>query len=208
MANTYFYGFRMYRTPGDTSSPPVEEMTVATTYQAQDDGAGFSVDLNIGDPVDLVALGTVGLANGGETPYGIIVGIRQYWDGSVIVPAATSLPGGTAWGTILQRSSIVLVTPVSACDWRICVDDATTATTETAYRNLRGKNAVHTCVGVSATAEAVPRLDITTATTATHEWRIVGVPTGQDYASANVEVVVRANFSSEPGWPATPSVGV
>ena len=206
MANTYRYGFRPYKyvvQPGD-----LEEKVIATAYQAQDDGTSFSVDLNVGDPVDLVAGGTIGLANGGETPYGIILGFEQYWDGTKMQFKPVKLPGGTAWGTVWQRRSIALVCPVSKCDWRICVDDATTATTETAYNALIGKNAVHTCVGDTTSKEALPRLDITTATTATHEWRIMSVLESQDFDATNVQVVVRANFASEPGWAATPSVGV
>lgn len=208
MANPYRYGFRPYRAQGSDIMANAISMSVATAYQAQDDGSGFSVDLQIGDPVDLVAGGTVGLANGGETPFGIVVGVEQYHDGTILKrPGGKRLPGGTTWTALLNEAR-VLVVPVSKCDWRICVDDNTTATTETAYRALRGKNAVHTCVGVSASKDAKPQLDATTATTATHEWRIVEIPSGQDFDATNVEVVVRANFSSEPGWPATPSVGV
>ena len=208
MSNLGYYGFRVHRAEGSDIMANIEPMKVATAYQAQDDLGGFSVDLQIGDPVDLVAAGTVGLANGGETPYGIVMGVLRYHDGNDLKIGGKRLPGGTTW-TQLQYASWVQVIPVSKCDWKICCDSlGTPPTTEVGWQALVGKNAVHTCVGVAATKDANPKLDNTTAVTAVHEWRIMSILPGQDYDAANVEVVVRANFSSEPGWAATPSVGV
>ena len=100
-----------------------------------------------------------------------------------------------------------MVVPASKCSWAVCVDDAVTATTELAYNNLIGQNVEHTCAGDSATAQARPRVDISgAASTATFGWRIVDVPPGQDFASANVEVVVEVNESQEAGKPASGSI--
>lgn len=211
MANIAHYGFRPWTGnpfTGGRATPPSISRVVASAYQAQDDGSGFSVDLNVGDPVKLVNDGTVALANTTEAIFGVITGVAPYWDGEKMKPSS-KLPGGTTWGTVEERKSIVMVTPVNACNWVITVDDATTATTEAAYRAFINENVTHVCVGNSTTAKANPQIDISLhATTASLVWRIVDVPPGQDFDQANVQIVVACNKSQDPGQAATTIAGV
>ena len=211
--NTHYYGFRPFignPFKGGRSTPPAMEMTVASAYQAQDDGSGLSVDLNVGDPVKRVSDGTIALANTTEAVYGIIAGFGPYWNGSKMVPT-NYLPGGTTW-TLEARKPVVYVIPVNACLWEIDVDENTTATTIGGYRAFIGENVTHTCVGVSATKKADPRLDISThAVTESLVWRIEGIsPSAHnaDFTGTNVKLLVAANVSQDAGQAATNDVGV
>lgn len=211
--NTARYGFRLHHGGGVTSPPPVE-CTVATGYQATNDGAGFSVGLSVGDPVNLVSTGTVALALTTTAVWGVIVGVKQYWDGSKLV-SGKYVPGATAWGTIEDRRTILLVQrfdPLSV--WAINVNDNTTATTEAGYRAFLGENCTHTCPGDNTTDSskptANPKMSIAThATTASLVFRLVGIsPTSQDFTGTGVELLVRANISQDAGQAATTIAGV
>lgn len=206
--NTARYGFR----PHQTSAPgtlPIERFTVATGYQAQNDGAGFNVDLHIGDPVIVLAAGTVGLATVGVDVYGIIVGFSPYNVGGVLTPTDT-LPGGTTWTTEDLKSE-VLVVRASACDWEIDCDENTSNTTEAGYRLDINSNCNHACVGDTTAKEARPLLDISTSGTDEEKtWRIVGISQtaeNQDFSGTRVKMLVRINSGSEPGTAATNEVG-
>lgn len=207
MANTYFYGFRPWMADGSDCFPNPIAMKVASTYQAQDDTTTFSVDLRIGDPVTLVGSGNVELAPTETEVFGVIVGVKKYYDGTTLIrPGGNRLPGGTTYSGF-RNASEVMVIPASKCSWAICVDDAVTATTEAAYNALIGQNVEHTCAGDSGTAQARPRVAISgAAATATFGWRIVDVPTNQDFAAADVQVIVEVNESQEAGKPASGSI--
>jgi hypothetical protein len=212
--NEAYYGFRPYmgnHKGGGTCHPKTVRCTVATAYQAQDDGSGFSVDLNIGDPVKLVSTGTIALANTTESVFGIVAGFEYYWDGDVMRPT-NKLPGGNAWGTVEERRPWVHVIPANACLWEVDVDDSTTATTFAAYQAFVFENVEHTCVGVSADATATPKLDISGhATTAGLGWRIEGVSqtkSNRDFSGANVKLIVSCNTSQDSGQAATTIAGV
>lgn len=195
---------------GGKSCPAPIEMAVADAYQGQLDGAGANVDLRPGDPVKLVSTGTVALANTTDAPYGIMVGVSRYFNGTVIDPHAF-LPGGATGGGIFERQSRVLVVPANAGTWSLQVDDKTTATTEAAYQAFIGENVIHVCAGDGTTGYAAPQIDISShATTATLEWRIVGIdPTesNADFAESNVSLLLQVNFSQLPQQAATPVVG-
>ena len=80
--------------------------------------------------------------------------------------------------------------------WRIIVNDATTATTEAAYQALVGENCSHIHTAASGGLALTPKLNISThATTATLDWRIIGIPdrTSQDFSGANVDLEVVCN---------------
>lgn len=203
MPNIKHYGFRLWQPPPGTCQPNPIERQVATAYQAQDDGSGFSVDINVGDPLKMIAGGLVQLANTTDLPDFICDGVVQYYDGTAIRrPAGNRLPGGTAYGTNFTRRSILRVIPTPGCRWRVCVNDAVSATTEAAYNALVGKNVIHVCTGVSALAAADPLIDISeTAANDQLEWRIVEIPPGQDFAAANVEIIVEVNATRHAGWP-------
>ena len=185
---------------GGKSCPAGEYAIVATGYQAAIN-SGTNVDLQIGDIVRRVASGTVELADGSEgassaeTMYGVIVGVRPYWDGTVMRPS-NKLPGGTEWGTVQERKSQLMVVPVTAGTWSIDVDDAVTATTEAAYQALIGENADFVNTNTSAAIGAEPQLDISSHVATTASFRIIavsGTVENQDFAGANIKLLVAAN---------------
>lgn len=201
--NTHKYGFRWAQgIQGDMPRPL--EYAVADSYQAQDDGSGFSVDLNVGDPVKLVSTGTVALANTTNAVFGIIVGIVGYYDSTVgAYVHSNKIPGASTGGGIEARLSRVLVVPAKSGLWEIDVDEASTATTEAAYRALIHENVTHTCAGNSTTKRAEPRIDISThATTYSLVWRIMGISKtaeNRDFSGTNVKLIVACNVSQEAG---------
>lgn len=206
--NNQKYGFRLHR--GITSAEPsVEAMVVATGYQASP--GGVDVDLNVGDPVSRTTDGSAILCSAtGAALYGIIVGVKPYWNGTQMTPS-NKLVGGTAWGTLEERRSEILVVRADQAIWEIDVDDAVTATTLAAYRALVGENCDHNYDAADATYDrAHPRLDISAHNTTTAMWRIYGVsPTveNQDYSGSFVKLLVVPNeMSTQVAWSSTTGV--
>lgn len=194
-----YAGFKWHRgdfgrTPGDIVRCPV-----ASGYSGSING-GSTIDLNIGDPVRRLADGTVAHAagnegaSGGQDIYGVVQSIEPYWDGSKRVPGSR-LPAGTTYGSILERQSAVLVVPVAGQVFEIEVDDITTATTESGYQALVGNNADHRLTtGTEPKTNCL--LDISTAGTATAQWRIIGISRNiknQDFSGAYVKLLVVCN---------------
>lgn len=213
--NTARYGFRWHKGNQNTC-PKGMEFPVADAYQAKADDTTTNVDLNIGDPVKLVAGGTVALANTTDVVFGIIVGIARVYSSTLgVVAPINRVPGATTGGGLLDRQTRVLVVPAKAGVWEIDADDAVTATTEAAYRALVNKNVEHTCVADTTNAnlpKANPKIDISaTATTAGLGWRIVGVSKtadNRDFSGANVKMLVMVNDSNEAASAATNVAGV
>lgn len=213
--NTHFYGFRWWQ--GNSHPCPYgKRMHVATGQDDQDD-ANNSIDINVGDPVTLLATGGVTVADGsGGTPakiYGIVVGVDQWYDSNAgAVTPAKKYKNQTSWGTVESRRGYVRVVPASAGIWEIDVDDATTATTLATYRALINSNADHANPGNTTETSADPKLDVSSAAADDQlQWRIVDVsPTleNQDYSGANVKLLVRVNESFEPGMPEDGSITV
>lgn len=179
---------------------------VASGYQAAP--GAVNVNLNIGDPVIRVSDGTVAIATGTGVCHGVIVAIGNYWNAARGLMEPTNvLPGGTAYGSIFERRSRVLIAPVDAWYFEIDVDDAVTATTEAAYRAFVGENANVAFSASATTGLASPKLDISTHnTTNTLPWNIHDVSkTGlnQDYAGANVKLIVSCNLPDMSPFVAT-----
>lgn len=200
ITNRYFYGFRWSKAfNGGRALPSPVERFVATAYQANP--VTYNCDLYVGDPVQEVNDGSVALVADGSndgvftgSPWGIIVGIKKYYDGSVIT-GGTYLPGGTTWTTDDQQATL-LVVPITAGVWECCVDDATTATTKSAYQAYIGEN-VEGKYAATAVGKSYPKLDISShATTYTLGFKIVGLSQSVDnidYAGANISLAVVAN---------------
>lgn len=187
---------------------PTPERRIVATAESFDVSSGPSnVALGPGDPVKLLSTGGVTLCEGNETtaiaPYGIVVAVGKYWDGTKMVQGST-LPSDTSWGTILDRQSTVYVIPFVAGIWEIDCDDATTATTEAAYQALINENADYKLSGASGETRAKPRLDISThATTNSLTCRIFGISGtmyNQDFTGNYVKVLVRANLAMHPAY--------
>lgn len=199
-ANRARYGFRFYRgANGSKNCPTPELFTVASGYDGQDVDTA-SVDLNVGDPVSIVATGTVALAAAdGASIYGVVVGFGQYWDGTRMVPAP-KIPNQNVWGTNEARKPGVLVLPGRNVTFEVDVDDATTATTEAAYRAFIGENADHILTGDTAQTSAKPQLDVSTHVATAAGWAIVGISQSgenRDFSGANVKLLVQVNETSQ-----------
>lgn len=209
--NVHKYGFRWVKGwNGSNNIPQPIRKTVATGQDDQDDGSN-SVDLNIGDPVKLVSTGGVALALTTNSIYGIISGIRPYWDGNVMRPR-NKLPNQTSWGTVEARRSWVDVIPITSGLWEIDADENTSATTFAAYVAFLGENCNHTVPGNTSATSADPYLDISShATTAALELRLVGISQSaenKDFSGTNVKLYVAANTSELPTQAATTIIGV
>ena len=202
--NTARYGFRWVGSADGACYPKPVEKRVASAYQAQ--VSATDVDLNIGDPVDLVNDGTIALATGAGSPstlYGVIVGFANV---KVGLPLAgrkyNRLPGGTTY-TLETDVSKALVVPFGRNYWEVDVDDNTTATTLAAYRLLCGENAnLSYTLDISDTSrpKATPRLDISTHVATTADFRIIEISKtalNQDFSGTGVKLIVQVNESGE-----------
>lgn len=198
--NKGYGGFKWVRSHFGYSPPSTVACRVASAYSGAING-GSTIDINIGDPVRWVSTGTVAHAagneaagNNGQDIYGVVVGVMPYYDGTRMVPGFR-LPAATTYGSVLERQSFVLVYPVAGQIFEIDVDDIVTATTEAGYIDLIGNNADH-----RLTTGSEPKtnclLDISTAGTATAQWRIVDIAktrANQDFSGAYVKLWVTCN---------------
>lgn len=218
MDNTPLYGIRWAREWNSSDTPPVVPRFVATAAAFNINNGAQGVGLGAGDPVISLSTGGVTLCDGSEgaggalAVFGIVAGVKPYWNATKArMDFGEVLPSGTAWGTILERQSWVLVTPAEAGWWEIDVDDATTATTEAAYQAFVGENADHILSAAVGGTRALPKLDISShATTATLIWRIEGVSKSmynRDFAGANTKLIVRINRAQAPGFQNTTLTG-
>jgi hypothetical protein len=111
---------------------------VATGYQAAP--GGTNVDLNVGDPVIPVADGSVAIATAGSSIDGFVHSVERYFNGTVNT-IGDRVPGATAWGTVEDRKTIILVQPAANQVYEMVCNDATTFTTEATYRAAIFENA-------------------------------------------------------------------
>src|SRR6266850_8134581 len=138
--NAILYGFRWQKGYFGRDDLEPEDRFVATGYQAAP--SAINCDLNVGDLVKGVSDGSVALAAQGDIIYGVIVGIGQFYDSiNGVMRFGRALPGGTAWGTIVGRRSIVYVVPIAGQVFECDCDDNVTATTEATYLTYVQENA-------------------------------------------------------------------
>lgn len=195
--NLQKYGFRWSMQYNSGPMPNPIRCIVATGQNFDKDAVNCG--LRAGDPVKTTAAGGVDLADEGDAIYGIVVGVRPYWDGSVMRPSDV-LPSGVAWGTNLERQSKVLVVPANLGYWEVDCDDAVTATTEAAYQALIHTNCDHEFTPNATTLKLHPRLDISTTATANGQWRIAGISgdvSNKDFSGNYVKLVVLVNETTE-----------
>jgi hypothetical protein len=185
------YGFRFHSTRSGSSQPNVRACPVATSYDS-----GNSTNINAGDVVKLLDDGTVALAAAGDTNlFGVVAGIQQYWDGSKMV-VNTYLPNITAYGTVYERESRILVIPFNDAIFEVDCDDAVTATTYAGYRTLVNLNCDLSVSANATTGKANYRLDISDNKTGSAQFRIWDIsPTAQnvDFSGNYVKLLVVAN---------------
>lgn len=207
MDNRAGYGFRWVRSRwGGSQLPKCVRAHVASAESFDVTGGAQNVRLRKGDPVHQVTSGGVTLSPGAETtvipPKFIVMGIGPYYDGSQMVVGG-DLPSDTTWGTLYERQTNIWVCPVEDGYWEIDADDATTATTEAAYRALVGTNADHILAGATGELYAKPKLDISSAaTTNSLAWRIEDISRNTDnidFSGANVKLIVAINIAGVNG---------
>jgi hypothetical protein len=195
------YGFRWSMSANSHPCPNPVRRYIADGYQAKADNTTTSVDLNIGDPVKLMADGTVALCNTGEAVYAIIMGFEPYWNGSAMQPT-NRLPGGTTGGGLFERKSAALVVPASAGIWEADLKAVAPGGTEATANAFIGENIDHAIVADVSNAsqpKANPKLS-GAHTSATAQWRFDGVAqtvANQDFTGDYVKFYVRVNESQE-----------
>lgn len=210
--NVARYGFRYFRSKYGSSMPSPEQRFLASAYQAAP--GATNVDINIGDPMTLVNDGSLAIATAGSSGRisHIVVGVKQYYDGTRM-RSGNKVPGGQgAYSTNLERQTIVYALRFEDAIWEVDADDNSTATTLTAYQAFINENADISYSASSTTGLANPRLDISTHnTTATLQCRIVGISESvynQDFSGQYVKLLVTANMGAAGGWPATAMTAV
>lgn len=189
ITNRSRYGFRWVRAINGGQPPSTEMKWIQTAYSER---------IRIGDPVKVLTDGSIAISAGGGTDtYGIVVGGGYYWDGTNLIPAKF-VPGATAWGTVWERRSRLLVMPAKDQLFEIDVDDQAN-TTHAAYAALEGANSDHVLSG-SGDNDATPVLDADAVATAA-QWRIIESPAqtleNEDLAGANVKVRVTINETAQ-----------
>lgn len=192
MPNVSQTGFRWRfnkQSPG--SPPPIIIKHVASSYGTK---------LCRGVPVKLVTDGSIEIATPGNAIFGILDGVEQYYDGTV-VRSGTALPATTVWGTNISRQSRVRVIPVRGQMFQAQCDENTTATTLVGYQAFIGEN-VEWAAGTNTGDEAGAVLDISGhAVTDTLSVRIEDVPSKetQDFTSTGVVLHVSFNLIQDTG---------
>lgn len=196
MANANKYGFRWVSSLQGASPPDVIPMRVASGYQAAP--GAVNVDLNVGDPVIMVSDGTVALAAAGNATFGVIAGIKPYWNATKSrLEFGTSLPGGTTYTGTEEQVSTVNVIPVAGQIFEAVADDGTTAILKATFITYIGENVDITINQVSGSRLASPKIDISThATSNALVWRIVDVGRGPDadFTVTNAPLLVMCNL--------------
>jgi hypothetical protein len=196
MANANKYGFRWVRAMQGSTVPKPQQMRVASGYQAAP--GAVNVDLNIGDPVIMVSDGTVALAAAGNATFGVVVGIKPYWNATKgRLEFGTALPGGTTYTGTEEQVSTVHVLPVAGQVFEAVCDDGTTAILKATFITYIGENVDISINQVSGSRLASPKLHITGhGTSNALVWRIVDVGQGPDadFTVINAPLLVTCNL--------------
>jgi hypothetical protein len=202
--NVALYGFSWIGSRTGSGEPVIRYFPVATAYQWAP--GGVSVDLNIGDPVKKVNDGTVAGVAAGDATFGIVMTIAAYWDGAKMA-RANRLPGGTAYGSVLERQSFVGIAFAADNYFEVIVNDNTTATTQAAYTAFIGENVDVSINQVSGSLYATPKLNISGHEVggATKVWRIEGLSKRPniDYSGLNVPLIVTGNLVQQAPFQTT-----
>lgn len=203
MANTTLRGLRWVRSDFGQFQHPVETVRVAS---------GYGTAIYRGDCVVLVdnaGVQTAERAVGSEGTktdvYGVVIGVKQYWDGTYM-QRGRALPASTTYGSVIERASLLEVIPVFGQVFEVDCDDTSIGTTLSSYQTNAGANAdliIESVTGASGFALDASSL----ASTATLQVRYIGPSKGidQDYASSRVKVQIRFNRAQHP---ATNTTGI
>ena len=211
--NRHAYGFRYYSNLAGGGCPPSLEYRIASAYQSSEGGG--SVDVNVGDPVTPIADGTMihtadtGGASGAALLFGVVSAVvNARVDSNGKSRPASYLPGGTTY-TLDRDASKVMVTPFGRVVWEVDTITPGSIDTYAEYEALIGANcdfAYDRDITASPKLKANPVLDLSTVTTSTANFRIVGVSKTQensDFSGANVKLLVVANETVEAPFTVT-----
>jgi hypothetical protein len=214
--NTARYGLRWHSSLDGGCCPKAQELLVASAYQAT--VSATNVNLNAGDPVQFnvgaPGSGFIELAGAGGSPsifYGVICGFSNVKVGLPLKGRKYKyLPGGTTW-TTEENASKALVLPFGRNVWEVDVTGGS-ATSLTLYRAMINRCANLTYVLDTSDADntkAGPKLDLSTLTDDSADFRIVGVSKtalNQDFTGTNVKLLVVVNESGEAPYVTDPGV--
>jgi hypothetical protein len=210
--NAAVYGFRWSVAYNGKPHPQPIEVAVASGQNFTISGSATNFNINVGDLVSYSTTGTVIVAGGNENAqtsvavYGVVVGMgsQGFFNGTRMV-RQTFLQSGVTYGTNVDRQTKLLVVPASAGFWEADCDGVGSAAASTylGYQAFINENVDHQNVGVSASLQLNPKINIAShaAATATLSWRIAGISqnvSNQDYTGANVKLVVSINKGQEP----------
>lgn len=196
------YGFKWHSALLGVPHPKPQRMRVASGYAAVANPGSVSVNLNVGDPVKLVADGTVALCATTDTIYGIILGFgvqSTNANNANYLPYLDNLPSGTTFSGAVENQIMVHVCPVAGQLFEGYCDDNVTATNEAgagSYNSFIHENLEYVFLPDAASKQARAVLDISThATTATLPWRIHDVSRriDVDYSGLFVPLLVSCN---------------
>lgn len=199
MANPQFYGLRPYIVQGNGHGLSIPKR-VASGYTVTLNGTACGI--GIGDPVKLVSDGTVGICEAGQDVFGVVVGVKQYWDGTYLTTGSYVPSASGAYSTNYSRETVVEVCPVNGALF-IGLTDETSSSYDTyaEFRAFEGENVSIIQLGTGGRATTL--IDISThATTNTLVWTIVGVPgpdSQVDFASPYVPLILQANLMQSGG---------
>ena len=196
MANILKSGLRWERSKagGSNGNPPMGLGRVATGYDG--DLGGADIHLMVGMAVRMENTGTFSIAATGATVFGVCVGILPHYSSTDgFMKFSNYLPNQTAYGTNYSRESQLIIIPVENQIFRICCDDATSATTYAAYRTLIGNNGDHIMATAPTPTFLLDISDVVATATATAQWRVEDVPDQdlQDFSSNYVQLLVSCN---------------
>ena len=197
--NVHQRGFRVWGGLNGRLPPIPLRYRVASGYQGSENAT--NVDLCIGDPVKDLNSGCVAHADAGDAILGVVVGILPYYSSSVgAMVFGDRLPGGTAYTTLYERQSFVMVQPANGTIFEVDADDNTTATTYGGYFALINEQCDHVyTTGIEPKTDV--NLDISTHNTTSYGWRILDISpslANQDFSGANVKLLVTVNEGRLP----------
>lgn len=216
MPNTHTYGFRFARSFDGNETPQTIVKPIASGYAPNtgaDGAGGTAVNLNIGDPVQLLNDGTVRLVQPGaatdgtdmdDRTFGIVAGFPRLMVGGFPRPNGFYTSGTTYTGD--DQQTLCKIIPVHDNIFEIDCDTTGQPTTKAAWQSLVGTaNFIYTVLTSGAGApKANPRLDISThnETTQLNQLRVVGLSKRFDQQDPTLEhVTLEVIFNEQQLFP-------
>lgn len=223
MANQHVYGFRFFRSISGSDTPQIFTYPIQSAYAPNtgaDGAGGTAVNLNIGDPVQILDDGTVRLVQPGaatttavldDATFGIVAGFpRVKIDGAVrpnsFYPTGTTYSGGIAG----SEATLCSVIPVQGNIFEVDCGAAPGSSLDTAAEWAAAVGAqVHFTYSVLTTGRGQPKanplLDMSSinSTTGIRQLRITGLSKlgdAQDYDGAAVRMQVMFNAVQMSGY--------